>query len=117
MRACVVQVGGNDADVARCAARARARVCACVHPRVQAVRTHVGLCVGEANDGETHAGTRSSLAVVAALLAAGADAGARRGGGDDPGGANAHEVAAGCEGAAELRALLSDHAAAAAAAS
>jgi hypothetical protein len=83
---------------------------------LQAVRTHVGLCVGEANEGETHAGTRTSLGVIAALLAAGADAGARRGGGDDPGGANAHEVAAGCDSAPALRELLRAHAAAAAAA-
>lgn len=79
-------------------------------PLLRAVRTHVDLRVGEANDGEAHAGAKSSLAAIQVLLAHGADVRLRRGGGDDPGGANALELAAACPDAKELSALLRTHA-------
>jgi hypothetical protein len=78
-------------------------------PLTRVVRTHVDLCVGNANDGETHGGTKSSLAAAALLLAAGADAGARRGGGDAPGGASALQLAGACEEAGALAAMLRAH--------
>ena len=79
-------------------------------PLLRAVRTHIDLRVGEVNDGEAHAGAKSSWAAIRVLLAHGADERARRGGGDDPGGANALELASACPDAAELAALLRTHA-------
>ena len=78
-------------------------------PLLRAVRTHVDLRVGEVAEGESHAGAMSSLDAIRILLEHGADVRARRGGGDDPGGANALEVASACPDATQLAALLRTH--------